>query len=78
MIILNVLIPMTGVAKTGDKRVHVLDEVHPIAHKTSCPEYCKCKQIELIISLYACADLFYTEVCTSGEIIWLCHRTIIL
>ena len=26
-----------------------LPEVHPIADKTSCPEYFKCKQIELII-----------------------------
>ena len=39
-----------------------LPEVHQIAHKTSCPEYCKCKQIELIISLYACANLLYTKV----------------
>ena len=31
-----------------------LPYVHPIAHKTSCPEYFKCKQIELIIGLRAC------------------------
>ena len=37
-------------------------EVHPIAHKTGCPEYFKCKQIVLILGLYACADLLYTKV----------------
>ena len=39
-----------------------LPEVHPIAHKTSCPEYLKCKQIELIIGLYACAHFLYMKV----------------
>ena len=39
-----------------------LPDVHPIAHKTSCPEYFKCKQIELIIGLHACDDLLYTKV----------------
>ena len=39
-----------------------LQEVHQIAHKTSRPEYFKCEQIELIIGLYACADLLYTKV----------------
>ena len=40
-----------------------LPEVHPIAHKTSCPEYFKCKQIELIIhvGIYACAYLLYRK-----------------
>ena len=39
-----------------------LTEVHPIAHKTSYQEYFKCKQIELMICLYACHDLLYTKV----------------
>ena len=39
-----------------------LPEVHPIAHKTSYPEYFKCKKIELITGLYACAHLLYTKV----------------
>ena len=39
-----------------------LPDVYPIAHKTSCSEYFKCKQIELIMGLYACADLLYTKV----------------
>ena len=39
-----------------------LPEVHPIAHKTSCPEYFKCKQIELKIGLHTCFYLLYTKV----------------
>ena len=39
-----------------------LREVHPIAHKTSCPENFNRKQIELIIGLYACADRLHTKV----------------
>ena len=63
MLILNVLIHVIVVAKkTGDKRVYVLDDSSRGAHKTSCPEYCKFKQFELIIGLYACADLLYTKV----------------
>ena len=66
MLILNVLIHMTEVAKKQEMNRCMcwmtLPEVHPIAHNTSCPEYCKCKQIEHIIGLYACADLLYTKV----------------
>ena len=66
MLISNVLIHMTEVAKkqeiNGCMCWVTLSEVHPSAHKTSCLEYCKCKQFELIIGLYACADLLYTKV----------------
>ena len=66
MLILNVLIHMTEVAKkqevNGCMCWMTLPEVHPIAHTTSCPEYCKCKQFELIIGLYECADLLCTKV----------------
>ena len=54
MLILNVLIHMTGVAKKQEINWCMcwmtLPEVHPIAHKTSCPEYryCKCKKFEFI------------------------------
>ena len=58
-------------------------EVHPIAHKTSCPEYCKNKQIELEIS--ACAYRFIISLIRSfiyeGDValqVGLCHHSITL
>ena len=52
----------------GKQEIHgymcsmTLPDVHPIVHKTSCPEYCKCKQIELIIGLDECADILHAKV----------------
>ena len=49
-----------------------LPEVHPIAHTTSCQEYCKCKQIEFIIDVYAYANLLYDRPFQ----VELCHHII--
>ena len=53
-------------------------EVHPIVHNTSCPEYFKCKQVDLIIGLYACADLLYIYKGDRALQVVLCHHSIVL
>ena len=56
-----------------------LPEVRPIARQTKCSEYCLCKQIELIIGLYACAYLLYAKVIVHFPLpVEMCHHRITL
>ena len=69
MIFLNVLIHMTGVAKkqiNGCMCWMTLPRCIQLPTKLVVQSTAKCKHIELIIVLYACADLIYAKMNSGG------------